>query len=276
MLGPSKELELFGQGESMCLCCWACSVQPWPPAPGGCCTKSEIQGCALQTAKKGSSAVFEFPFNICVPLHPCLSPTDAKVVWSCCLWEGLGTATSVTPPWGRVTSGYSSLRTLLSTRKWKSARKCWKCECCHLKEQKMDVFNGPQLKKITYSVVQRRFFFFLKWQTIKLDSIYHGGISENLILCNNSESWILNLALRDSCLALENVGCLYVAFFGKDLAPKWRWLDIEGVNMAVEQGTGPWLFCSLGTCSESWRPVPFKIKMGKREFTLFFASHSNC
>lgn len=131
-------------------------------------------------------------------------------------------------------------------------------------------FMDHNFKKLTYSVVQRRFFFFfLSGKPKNLTPFITEGF-QRIWFCATIGSWILNLALRDSCLALENIGCFCVAFFGKDLAPKWRWLDIEGVNMAVEQETGPWLFCCLGTCSESWRPVPFKIKMGKREFTLFF------
>lgn len=87
--------------------------------------------------KRGDNPVFQLLFNIFLPLFPpFVSPVDARAAWICCSCEGLGTATSVTPPCARATSECSSLRTLLSTRKWKFGRKCWKCEYCRLKNRR--------------------------------------------------------------------------------------------------------------------------------------------
>lgn len=50
-------------------------------------------------------------------------------------------------------------------------------------------FVHKNFKNYFFSSTEEIFLFLLKWQMIEVDSIYHGGISENLILCNN---WKLN------------------------------------------------------------------------------------
>lgn len=56
------------------------------------------------------------------------SCTDARTAWRCCLHAARAAAFSVTHRSGRATFACSSSKTRPSTKRWRSARRWWKCE----------------------------------------------------------------------------------------------------------------------------------------------------